>query len=215
MQLLSKCSETSDSTRSKSLSSFLIDHMLDFRSAPFYVPASFFFSFVFLMMAVLRAETIAPHFGGESSPLSFQALAAVQRQSSSCPLLTSHFLPLFSCCRSDFCPEIDFYCHGTWKDNDTTYTIVYSVEDKKQYCLTHSGSAEEQVLRKMTINSGSCPHPSTGPAFASPSPAFLPQLTAPASVLGSAKRTALVLNILDHGMESFFLAVRTCSPSDH
>lgn len=93
--------------------------------------------------------------------------------------------------------EIDFYCHGTWQDNDTTYTIVSSSQDKKQYCLTHSGSPDAKVLKKMTINSGSCPHPSAGPA--SPFPAY-PLPNTQSTVLHQVQRRALVLNLLDHGM---------------
>lgn len=95
MQLLSKCSETSDSTRSKFLASFLIDHMLDFRSS-FLLGSPF--RLLFLLFLCLLNDGCSA-WRNNCSPfwrrIECRAAVQSQRQSSSSPLLTSHFLPLF------------------------------------------------------------------------------------------------------------------------
>jgi len=140
---------------------------------------------------------------------------------------TLSHMQLLSRCSDTTDSTRNFYCHGNWKHNQTTYTIVSSSEDKKQYCLLFTPSYIQGQLLKMHISSGSCPHPSqlTIAVMSSNTGGGFPHTSSlsSSSLLSSSfepfshvKRGVLSLNLLDHGKcQSLTSTSGAASPHHH
>ena len=214
MQLLSRCSERTDSKRSEFITIrhyYHDDHAIHRTLSSFIRETCSHFltiSCLSLLFAFTLTSPLPPVLQEYSSSSTFIRWHVLIRS------LTCFFVFSLgfccSCCVSLLHTYIDFYCHGNWKDNETTFTIVSSAENKKQYCLTYTpevvvstGSEQNpeadlpnQVLR-MEINSGSCPHPNKKSQASSLYPG---QSLMPSQILSpSLKRDLLRLNLLDHG----------------